>query len=842
MYLPLDVNVKDDHKIDWERNLMATDILHDAAFESAEDVALKLKYLLEDAGVPPIDERLIVQDLLSDNNMLDIKKNANISNIKPYTFDLSQSENDFIDAYNALTKSNPLPNIVIDKIAKSTRDFNTDKTRNAELSTNNINHAATNSSSNVTDTKNIKTMEQDYSTEAEMIQQPIFYLKSHTGSDISTENKYNDKLTSEIENLSTTDVQMVTNSLSKEQQIQSALSLDSEKLADVNNTTQRISADDKAKNLNDIVDNTQRLIQQMKEEINSDINSLDGRNISQSEFESSSNDEHESTYSDTEGHSDSFTEEDEAASSDNCDKKPSSIEPIRSNISNRTSSEDNEQFEEAIDHMDSQIDEFKSTNIELLNSIARSLQEEHTISIIPESIESNVNKQDLNNNMYVEVNTFEEIYAELNSDIINKNDITITPLSIQENKIPTISEKLATGNSQPADLDDITTVKEVKLKLSKQVMRLIEYKIRNPSRLNFMNKMEPKYTAKSGFIEVKESDESFVEDSNSNGTANNNINSDSDNNSDASLRSVGVKVQMNDINQDSDLTLTDSEKSRSTSPSHLISDQTPDTVDEKVEITLTTTINTATEDNTQSLEHLKTGQTLIENIKETTTKKTETTDLNQINDTSMVEAIILPETPNESNINKNSSNKSHIPKFIKNALNAKPKADKLAPKLLISKVPVRRISIKQYPAPAPPKTHFGTVQNGHVKQLQTKLFNGKASKIPNISSGTTEPKPSTSTLSKKKTAPPPPTALSSPLQNLSPEKLTQKSQYFRETCRTEDEWTESDNEESPPNINKEKVEQETLPPSPPPPVTLRRVSGQLIDLATVRLPEGSPEV
>ncbi|CAH2067092.1 unnamed protein product, partial [Iphiclides podalirius] len=69
----------------------------------------------------------------------------------------------------------------------------------------------------------------------------------------------------------------------------------------------------------------------------------------------------------------------------------------------------------------------------------------------------------------------------------------------------------------------------------------------------------------------------------------------------------------------------------------------------------------------------------------------------------------------------------------------------------------------------------------------------------------------------------------------------EKNQFFRETCRTEDEWTDSDSENNQTSYLKKNEEPETTPLSPPPPITMRRISGQLIDLATIRLPEGSPE-
>ncbi|CAB3230802.1 unnamed protein product [Arctia plantaginis] len=815
MYLPLNVNIND-----YERDLITTEntFAENYSNENKTDIAKKLKQLLQEAGVPRIDENLLVKDLLSGNS--NVETGIDISR-KPHTVDLIQSENDFIDAYNALTRSSPLPNLN----ENFNRDLNTVirtnskvNTTNEKLVLNNNNHFNNVPKDVKPSDKNLTEVKQsDYNvtvTDAAFVNlnneshQHEEQIKDVALNKLSQENISQEEAINGISNKPFIKNTQQVSQTKKEPSI-----LDKNKsLEEI--TTERDfqkQAEEKSNNLSEMVDNTQKLIQQMKEEINSDINSIDGRTKSQSEIDTSSeetNDEQESSYSDTEERSENLTSDEKEISSSEDESSVEEQSDKRQTIRNRTSSEDNENFEEALDHVEHQLEDFKNANIEMLNSIARTLQEEHTFTLEIDQIKARPpKKQDLNNNLFTAVNSFEEIYEELNTKTSNsreaQKDIKIeirpktinllaketiihsvnkteTPfkLLITENKLPILTAKIE-NVQELQNVDDANNTQQVHIVTAEHVKKDLYNYSQNHDQVN----------------QLKTKD-----------NENSHLRTDFDENIHQKPMSNTNQSEINDL----DIIIEPSE-------SLMVRDQSEPLVKEdhineaNIEITK---VNTSNED---------------PSYKEKTPE------------------VLMDKTSPINNNNRNPIyNKSNIPKLIKIVTNNKMKADKNSPKLVVSKVPVRRTSIKQYPAPAPPKSHFGNIQSGHVKQLQTRLFNNKVTPPKSVSDSpkTTEVIASTSTFNKKKPAPQPPTTQLEEQQVLSPKISSppkEKKQYFRETCRTEDEWTDSDSDDSQSRVIRPSEEAPLSPPSPPPPLTLRRVSGQLIDLAKIRLPEGSPE-
>lgn len=598
------------------------------------------------------------------------------------------------------------------------------------------------------------------------------------------------------------------------------------------NSQQIKQGEEKSSNLNDIVDDTHRLIQQMKDEINSDITSLDEGHAqtSLSEHESSSNDEREeSSYSETEEETDNMSSEEKEISSEG-EYEQDEIEEIAHTIEtfpNRTSSEDNEQFEEALDNLDSQIEEVKNANFEILDSIARSLQEEHTLRVeiieptakpidkIEEVHKRKINmskKKDTNNNkLFVTVNSFDEIYAQLNKSTENINHKhepkVIQPLRAEIIEIPreeVVSEEIIEiSPEEPKVLLTKHDISELTLQ------RVMPTKILISQRIDSMFNATIETVEKSEESEEEEEEESQVE-----------------------TEQKEVEI----INKEDLTNIRNKSKSSSPSADSELS-QNDDGIDNSYAIEPVVAmgqVEIKIEDPVPSIQVADNNE-IIEPVQPE----------NEPQRNCSVEKLI--EVPRTDNNLKTINTKSSIPKPVKTTPNIKTKVDKLAPKLLVSKVPVRRGSQKG-PAPSPPKTHFGNVQSGHVKQLQSKVFNAK----PAQQTTDTDTKPSTSsaTLTKKKHAPQPPakperTNLAKQATPPLPSPPKVKRNYFRETCRTEDEWSDSDSEDSQPQIVRPATiseEERQAPPSPPPPATVRRVFGQIIDLATVQLPEGSPEV
>lgn len=781
MYLPLNVNIND---YEQEANLIENNFSDKKAVtENKDDVAKKLKILLQEAGIPLVDEKLLLQGLLSGNGVYEppVTNKNEIEKTQP--IDFIQSENDFIDAYNALTRSSPLPNINKSNDNADSANVNKPQVINTTTMEQKVLKDSGNTHINVLNngiTENHK--QQTPQQIVSVINNEALEINHQQNEEINVRQQLEIASKENHENLALT-IESPTKDLVIPSEIQ-------EIIPQQNNPVQ---TEDKSNNLSTIVDSTQRLIQQMKEEINSDIHSIDGRTISQSESETSSDgsdDEQESSFSESEEGTDNLTsDEKEITSSEDEDPEPINNEVTTEQY--KSSSEENDAFEEALDHVENQLEDFKHVNIEMLDSIARTLQEERTFSVtVVDSNAQNIpkppRKQDLNNNLFVAVNTFEEIYDDLTSQNNKYNNVNHEPVPSK------------TKNTQEIETNN------VKL-LAKESIIISQIKTIVPTKLIISENKHPKFKAQIEYIEEPQSDDSKNE-------------------------KIEIPDEINSL-----------QKTEPNQPDQTIN-------------TLPSETNTVVESNSlQIIENIT-----INEVNDTTDLATNVLNSNinnkipenpnvQIQQESKIPGNVSTETTIDTSSIKNSiMNKSNIPKLIKVIPNNKPKHEKNAPKLIVSKVPVRRASIKQHPAPAPPKTHFGNITSGHVKQLQTRLFNNKVTPSKPAPTPPEEPevKPSTSTLSKKKQAPLPPTKHPQEKQ-VSPPKVTptkEKKQFFRETCRTEDEWTESDSEDSQVQIIRPTEESIHRPPSPPPPITMRRVSGQIIDLAKVRLPEGSPEV
>ncbi|XP_021191302.3 E3 ubiquitin-protein ligase lubel isoform X4 [Helicoverpa armigera] len=809
MYLPLNVNLDD---YDRETNVQPNTVNNQKITESKDDVVKKIKTLLQEAGVPAIDENLLLRGLLSNNNL----------NMKTPQVDLIQSENDFIDAYNALTRSSPLPNI--DKATTKTNILN----ENQFQLQNELKQVAV---VNKNETKNHTPIPSDEITSQRIQQQQQMDTPDNNKQKPKIANskqitKKKDDIPLETQQaeqkVENSEVNIIIQKSShSEQNLSNSTDQNRSKLileyngsnipenpnkAEDRNSENNVlrPTEDKSNNLTDIVDNTQRLIQQMKEEINSDINSIDGRTISQSESESGSDessDEQESSYSESEERTDHITSDEKEVTSSE-DEEPSEKPQAAQYV---TSSEENDNFEEALDHVENQLEDFKHANIEMLDSIARTLQEEHTITLeLNETQQQNVSKplkEDVNNNLFNAVNSFEEIYEELNSQ--NNVDKSSN------------NEQMKTQNNE-------NNYQNIEL-FAKEAVILSVIKPIASTQLVISENINPVFNAVLENIEVQENNavienlekksQEVIEPASLNEGDNTQLDSDN--------AQIDENVSPDDLMPDSDTLV------HAVEPQEILLENGDN---DQVKTLHANEINSYTEDSLQ-----------INPLTETEKADSPRNDKNIVS-----EQIPFDSPTDNSNVKNSIANKSSIPKLIRILPNVKSKSDKASPKLIVSKVPVRRTSLKQYPAPAPPKSHFGNIQSGHVKQLQTRLFNNKAT--PSKPVATTSEMPvvqaTTSTLHKKKPAPLPPLKHNLEKQ-LSPPKTTtppkEKKPFFRETCRTEDEWTDSDSENSQVQIIRPTEEPKHSPPSPPPPITVRRVSGQIIDLAKVRLPEGSPE-
>ncbi|XP_038223465.1 E3 ubiquitin-protein ligase lubel-like isoform X2 [Zerene cesonia] len=714
MYLPLDIRDKNMPEIEQKPLLKET---FNTTPENVQDIADKLKALLNLAGIPSIEENLLLKGLTVKGltkNMRDTKSEDTPVEEKENLMEFVQSEKDFIEAYNALTRLSPLPNIEM-KNNPAIVDLNGNRNDNFE------------SVSQIIETNNTQTekYEENSQKQTQLKGTSIKQLE-HDEINLRSENNHSAKL--------------------------------------INHNT-NISQEQRSNNLSDLVDNTQKLIQQMKDEIAYDINSTHDSADTESTSNNSEVSVHqESSYSESDNNTEDLTsDEKEITSSDE------EIMHDNLKIENKdfTSSEDTEQFEEAIDYIEAPID-VQDNNIKPLGSEAQTLRYEQTITV--ESSPQLSKIEDVNNNFFEVVNSFDEIYEQINND---------------DNFAKHIESEIVVKNKCKPD-------KEIINQSTKETLYKTHFKVGTPSKLVIT---ELKYPVYKGFIEnicaehVISNKETKTTSNNAEKEIKNTINNS--NNYLETLNITLIPEASNTFEQ------------KNSTHNQLQGEQANESADLDV----------------------------VEKVNENQDIIVENSNTNDITEMNIDKAI-------DNNSSKQSPIiKSNIPILVKTTVN-KQKLDKNQ-KATNSKLPIRRTSIKQYPAPSPPKTHFGTVQNGSVKQLQTKLFNNKTLPNNDKSSHTIEVKPSTSAITvKKNPAPQPP-----PLQQISPPKttITEKEQYFRETCRTEDEWTDTESDED----NKPSQDRREITPTPelpsPPPITTRRISGQLIDLTRIQLPEGSPE-
>ncbi|XP_047515468.1 E3 ubiquitin-protein ligase lubel-like isoform X1 [Pieris napi] len=732
MYLPLNIN-----RDTYETEPKLEDRIKSNPTDT-ENIAEKLKLLLDLAGIPSIEESLLVQGLRADSSNKLLKGNKVHTSPSQHTDNLLefiQSEKDFIDAYNALTRLSPLPNIEQHKKVVPT---------DSSIDT------------------GIQTLDQQPQNQL----YPSNIDSSIVNTPIYSDNHTNNRINIPISSESTTQ-EILTSPKIEPSQENNTLNVNNrqlEKASVVNVIEERQTVEVqniKSNNLSDLVDNTQRLIQQMKDEINYDINSnqdseksdISGVNDSEpSTGQESSYSESENNTEEVEGTSDeneSSIEEDEQENGESTENKDAI-----------TSSEDTEQFEEAIDYSESP-QELQQNNKTVFDISSQKLQNDNIDSPKIIAIKKEMLPEDMNNNFFTVVNSFEEIYEQLASET-----------KIQETN----------SNKNPVTIP----IKNKSNQLTKETLEAIEFKVSTPMKEIFLELRRPIMNASIGNVyEQKESDP------------------------------VIKKIEVNLPSLDKDI-----------KNENNLEDSTPgDPMPTHGEI------NIQKSNNGQDVNDIPSHATVIEIV-----------DLNKANDSeendtpNPSEDLVSNTNANKKNVNISQPSvlgKSNIPVPIK-TISEKDKQDK-NPKTIVSKLPVRRTSIKQYPAPAPPKAQFATVQNGNVKQLQSKLFVPK----PEISQDTPilDPTPSTSTL-KKKQAPQPPKSEKQSSPNMSPK---EKEQFFRETCRTEDEWTDSESDEDIKSMQKIRETTPTPEIQPPPPLTMRRISGQIIDLTRIQLPEGSPE-
>ncbi|CAH4006462.1 unnamed protein product [Pieris brassicae] len=733
MYLPLNIN-----RDTYETEPKLEDTIKSNS-TNTENIAEKLKLLLDLAGIPSIEESLLVQGLRADSSNQLLKGNKLHTSPPQHTenlLDFIQSEKDFIDAYNALTRLSPLPNIEQYK-----KVVPTDSSIDTGI------HSLNQQPQNQFYPSNI-----DSSVE----NAPIY-------SDNHKNNRINIPISSE-----STKQEILTSPKIEPSQENNPLNVYNkqlEKASVINVVEERQTIElqnTKSNNLSDLVDNTQRLIQQMKDEINDDIKS--NQDSEKSDISDVNDSEpstgQESSYSESENN----TEEVEGITSD--ENESSSEEDEQENvesIENKdavTSSEDTEQFEEAIDYAESP-QELQQNNQTVFDISSQKLQNDNIDSPKITAIKSEMLPEDMNNNFFTVVNSFEEIYEQLASETkiqetnLNKNRVTI-PIKNKSNL------------------------------LTKETLEAIEFKVSTPIKEFFLELRRPIMNASIGNVyEEKESDP-FIK-----------------------KIEINLPSQVKDNKNETNL-----KGFNSGGPTPSLGE-----------------INIDNGHDVNVITHIPSHSTVIEMVDLNKAKD------NEENYTSNTSADLISSTnDNKKNVNISKPNgigKSNIPVPIK-TISEKDKQDKNS-KTIVSKLPVRRTSIKQYPAPAPPKAQFASVHNGNVKQLQSKLFVPK----PEISQDTLilDPTPSTSTL-KKKQAPQPPQSE----KQSSPKMSTkEKEQFFRETCRTEDEWTDSESDEDIKSMQKIRESTPTPEIQPPPPLTMRRISGQLIDLTRIQLPEGSPE-
>ncbi|XP_050670397.1 E3 ubiquitin-protein ligase lubel-like [Leptidea sinapis] len=781
MYLPLDNKNLAFEQEQYEHFSENNDAKHNIYGENID--------LINNITSFPPDENLM-KISLSDNHLSPhIKNNENEKQRRVDIFDFIQSENDFIEAYNALTRLSPLPNI----------DKQSDTIKGNKIDINLFSHKIQNE-------REFQHIEND--------KQETISMKSL---------KSGDRNKSEQSNISTDNKTII----SKKVEPTKSNDQDSEPILNVNES--------KPSNLSAMVDNTQKIIQQMKEEIKYDINDSKSSSLSSNSSCSNSEMSMESSYGE------SNHETDELSSDENID----SNKKFNVNITNMTqeistSSEDYEQFEEAIDYLETPViksDEFEMSNFKLLDSLARGLQISEITTLDSKDLENlNVRSESQSDNNLESFsnhsNSPNQSLVNTNSHCETENDLGTNQTEGRRDTTTFIDDKvLVRQNSQ--SLVSSSSISQTKQSKQENLNKISD--ITSVNRFSIVNSFEEIYDQLTGEIE-----------NSNNGKC---VNKTSQKHTDelpAIISTPYVKQIINFIHYIPEKPL----KFVSTQFKYPISSAVSEYQYKAIDIpsqikntdeTEKVTPSNINEKNFQYTDdgsifdtytNGKTPITVSINHNTNTDIHNDLEVANELAQESIKDDAISQVQQEKRKVSpdktKQQANKgSNIPVLIKAKVTNKKnyKNDKPA----LSKLPVRRPSLKQYPAPSPPKTHFGDVQNGNVKQLQTRLFNPK----PN----NTDSEASTSTAIIKQKAPPPPTNSDQHSDTI----YKEKQHFFRETCRTEDEWTDSDSDRE--IISPQIIKDSTPTPEyqPPPPHTMRRVSGQLVDLAKIRLPEGSPE-
>ncbi|CAK1550071.1 unnamed protein product [Leptosia nina] len=725
MYLPLNLNA---NATNIDEKYILQKKYNNTTQDNNENIAENLKFILDFAGVPTIEESLLSKKINLENTNKMKQENRNVVNPKQIEniIDLVQSEKDFIDAYNALSQLSPLPKIEIPNNKEFQQHTKTDTHVQQPNGISQQSNVISTSSNNV----------REYST------------------NIADTHRLNEsKVEQNITLVDPTPLRVLNTQFNSENNNkikQDNLHLDNDKQADQ-------IQDLKTNNLSDLVDTTQRLIQQMKDEITYDIKS---HNSQQSDTHSSGSEpsiEHDFTDTDCENNTEDVTSEEKDTSSEN--EENSGI-VFHEKVNSVTSSEDNEKFEEAIDYLD-------PDSLSEQDNVTLPLGIEHDSKTIIDNVKVPCldSKDFVNSNLYAEVNSFEEIYDQLNNGSKDDNNFT--------KNISEISKKYV-KDEESLFLPARETINIMTIKIDTPIKPIIS---------------EMKFPVLNAVVENTFELKDFPLKS--------------------KIMETGTVIE----------TLNKSKQSVT-----------------NIENINTTVITLASPQELKN-NQLSSNSNDVSKIHDEFDLENRNVELNSASDNpdTVIDTSALK---NDTKPKQNVVGKSSIPVPIKTTIVHKEKVDKNQ-KLITSKLPVRRTSIKRYPAPAPPKAQLNNVQNGHVKQLQTQIFLNKTDVHveKSSSSNTIDVIPSTSTI-KKKAAPLPP---QSEQQSPPKQPFKEKEQFFRETCRTEDEWTdsESENDIRIPKTPKEVTptpEQESLPP-----ITLRRVSGQLVDLTKVNLPEGSPE-
>ncbi|GBP76693.1 E3 ubiquitin-protein ligase RNF31 [Eumeta japonica] len=852
-----------------------------------EDIARNLNSFLIQAGINTIDESLLLKGLLSVdkdtfnviNKVSNTNKSISRTNLET-AMDLNQTENDFIDAYNALTRSSPLQNINIAPEAPITIDNNFNKRK--EMNKNKIKTEVSTFVTDIVQNPSMNKMKKNHSSSSDGDSPKVSRRNSRPQSKKKIDEN-SDQKSSASNAFKSEDPnnQNIETKAKRSDFLLTTASNSGRIINEQSNTNDSEHEGDKTKNLTEIVGSTQKLIQQMKEEINSDMNSFDGNKSSDSESESSSgvpdcSSESNISYSDNSNNdSNDVTSNENETSTES--ENDSQVRPqIKGFSRNRTSSEDNEQFEEAIDHLEPTTDEYTKSNMEVLDSIVRSLQEPSVSveTVQPKHKSKNKSSQDHNNN-YTPVQSFEEIYQDLN---IQQNNLDMSK-SQQLNIQSKYNLNIRHETKETISRSDKQKTKN-NLLLAEHNIEILPFNPDTPKSVSIEFNKTPMYNAileehieqLEDTLKIHSIQHIDIFPQNPTIIIRNKDKNETNKKIEEKIDQERRQLLQNAItSEDSIINNSDKSQDQFLNDSSITNSSTdvPVSVHEIIEANNNVNeSNGQNEVNVHDQKNESQGQSLSLTVEESI-PYVDTEDV--LENYSYNEEQINEITPNNINsvveeaIEQNSITenkvvlsiiKSNIPKPVKSLTNIKQKLEKPFTKIIASKVPIRKMSSKQYPAPMPPKSHFGNIQSGHVKHLQSRLFNKNEKSIDNSSTSgvsTTSMnnstqiasiKPSTaSSQNTKKRAPAPPQAEQLQKQQ-SPPNTENTKPYFRETCQTEDDWSESEEDREASDQQEFRRNSEEIPPpssSPPLPPTVRRVSGNIIDLTTIRLPEGSPE-